>query len=268
LRSALLRGRDCGRIGEIESVAEGPAAIALSRGGAAKTYGYVDPNEDSCLFALGEGGVLAAVADGHGGEFGARVLMEAIEATIAPAACAGDPPAREATGWCDWLYRSVQQAAQEIPRYGDAHGLESAPTTLSLAVVRHTDGYWGWCCIGDSHAFRVDASGARDRAAEAARRHTWFLGGPEESWHREATALGYEPLGETLAIALATDGLSERGIGLEDPATAVHEAVSEAAEMTDGRRTQWLARALAERANREHRRRRSGDNIAIAVIGP
>jgi hypothetical protein len=42
----------------------------------------------------------------------------------------------------------------------------------------------------------------------------------------------------------------------------------QATGLSSGRRSQWLARELAERANRAHRRRRSGDNIATAVIGP
>ena len=82
MRSALLRGRDCHQLGAIETIAEGAVAIALSRGGAAKVYDYIDPNEDCCLFALGDGGVLVALADGHNGEYGARRLIEAIEAEL------------------------------------------------------------------------------------------------------------------------------------------------------------------------------------------
>ena len=58
VRSAQLHGRDVEAIGAIESVAEGPAAIALSRGGSAKRYEHVDRNEDACSFTIGPGGVL------------------------------------------------------------------------------------------------------------------------------------------------------------------------------------------------------------------
>jgi serine/threonine protein phosphatase PrpC len=266
LRSALLRGRDCNELGVIETIAEGPAAIALSRGGASKVYGYVDPNEDACLFAIGDGGVLLALADGHFGESGSRILIEAIEAELAPVACAAEPPARDAAQWCEWLYAGVRSAATGIGEYAEANQIDPAPTTLSLAILRQGEGSWAWCCIGDSHAFRADDAGAQDLGARAdGPRRRYFLGNTEETWHREATALGFEPLGDTRAIVLATDGLSERGIGLEDPATAVHESVVAAAELPAGRRSQWLARELAARANASHRRRRSGDNIATAV---
>ena len=48
----MLRGRDHTRIGVTSAVAEGCAAIALSRGGAPKSYRYRDPNEDAALFAF------------------------------------------------------------------------------------------------------------------------------------------------------------------------------------------------------------------------
>jgi len=269
VRSALLRGRDCERIGAIDTVAEGPAGIALSRGGAGKVYDYTDPNEDCCLFALGEGGVLIAVADGHHGEFGSRTQLEAIEQDLALAACAAVPPATDSEGWCDWLYAGVRDATAAIRRYSGDHHVEIAPTTLALAIVRPVDAHWGWCCVGDSHVFRVDASAAHDLGPRGrASGHQYFLGKPEESWHREATSLGFEPLGDTRSIVLASDGLSEKDIGLDDPAAAVLETVNAAEAYPSGVRSQRLVRALAERANASHRARRSGDNIAVAAVGP
>ena len=47
MRSALLRGREHGLLGAVDAIAEGNAAIALSRGGAAKRYAYREPNEDA-----------------------------------------------------------------------------------------------------------------------------------------------------------------------------------------------------------------------------
>ena len=84
MRSALLRGRDHIQLGVTAAVAEGRAAIAISRGGAAKVYRYRDPNEDTALFARGEGGILLAVADGHGGCDAAEMALGKLLASFAP----------------------------------------------------------------------------------------------------------------------------------------------------------------------------------------
>ena len=84
MRSALLRGRDHTRLGITAAVAEGRAAIAISRGGAPKAYRYRDPNEDAALFAQGEGGILLAVADGHGGCDAAEIVADKLLASFAP----------------------------------------------------------------------------------------------------------------------------------------------------------------------------------------
>ena len=47
MRTATLIGRDHHVIGALAAVAEGPAAITLSRGGARKTYEHTEPNEDA-----------------------------------------------------------------------------------------------------------------------------------------------------------------------------------------------------------------------------
>ena len=60
MQSAFLPGREHGRIGAVEMVAEGPCAIAISRGGAAKNYSHTAPNEDACIFATGSGGITSA----------------------------------------------------------------------------------------------------------------------------------------------------------------------------------------------------------------
>lgn len=266
MRSAQLIGRDLGELCAIESIAEGPAAIALSRGGSAKRYEHVDPNEDACMFAIGDGGVLIAVADGHHGEFGARLALEHIAEDLAPSACAKQAPAHDGRTWNEWLYAGVRSVSRHIADYANARQVPSAPTTLSLAVVRQHEGYWAWACVGDSHLYRVDASGAHE--VERGSSRTYFLGNREESWHREATTIGAEPLADTLAVVLATDGLSEEGIGVEDPAGTVAQAVEAAGGAEPDRRSQWLAREIVERANAAHRAHRSGDNIAAAVIGP
>ncbi|MCH8889930.1 MAG: hypothetical protein IH827_02440, partial [Myxococcales bacterium] len=64
---AILRGSESQIIGGVSVVSEGSAAISLSQGGFKKRYSHTDPNEDAAAFALGEAGVLLAVADGHNG---------------------------------------------------------------------------------------------------------------------------------------------------------------------------------------------------------
>ena len=54
-------------IAEIATIAEGRCAIAISRGGARKTYRHKHLNEDVAAFITGDGGSLVAVADGHSG---------------------------------------------------------------------------------------------------------------------------------------------------------------------------------------------------------
>ena len=64
---------------------------------------------------------------------------------------------------------------------------------------------------------------------------------------------------------LATDGLSERGIGVSDPRAAAATAVAEAARVDAARRPLTAARRLAELALAAQREQRAGDNVATAV---
>ena len=64
---AILWGPESEVIGGVSAISEGTAAISLSHGGFKKRYPHTDPNEDAAAFALGEAGVLLAVADGHNG---------------------------------------------------------------------------------------------------------------------------------------------------------------------------------------------------------
>ena len=115
MRSALLRGRDHTRLGITAAVAEGRAAIALSRGGAPKSYRHRDPNEDAALFAEGEGGILLAVADGHGGCDAAETAVERLLARFAPAwTDAAAPGLRE--GWASAGGRRARRAELGDPR--------------------------------------------------------------------------------------------------------------------------------------------------------
>ena len=65
---------------------------------------------------------------------------------------------------------------------------------------------------------------------------------------------------------LATDGLSEKGIGVADPGAAVAEALREAGSAEPDLQALHAARGVARRAMEAHRKQRAGDNIAVAVL--
>lgn len=268
LRSGSLVGAQHPDLGAIATVAEGACAIAISRGGANKVYDHVDPNEDCALFATGGGGSLLAVADGHHGSHGAQAAIEALARDTAPAACATASPTQAEAGWTDWLYDELQRTSAAVVRDAAQRKLAPAPTTLCVVVIRPAEQEWSWAAIGDSHIFQFDSTEAHDCGWQASpdrlgRAH--FMGVAEESWHRANTALGWAPLGDTEAIVLATDGLSERNIGLKNPASGVAAAAVGAREIEEPRRAQWLARDVAARANAAHCEHKSGDNVAAAV---
>ncbi len=95
MRSAFLRGRNQHRIGGLELVGEGPTAIALSRGGARKTYSHTDPNEDCVAFATGAGGQLVVATDGHHGELGSEAAVQTILDEFAEPWTARNAPMRD-----------------------------------------------------------------------------------------------------------------------------------------------------------------------------
>lgn len=272
MRTALLRGRDHVELGAVAAEAEGPVAVAISRGGAPKTYGHQEPNEDAALFAIGERGWLLAVADGHYGSSGAEQALEMLARESAPRWLDDPPPAADDAWRTDVLgvFRRIDAAIQTRGR--DA-GLMAAPTTLTVAVVRPADGRFWHASMGDSHLFEVLDEGdlARDLSSGAMRPgRPGFLGEGFES--DEALAdraeTGSGRLAGVRALALATDGLSEVGIGVADPTALVLELGREVAdgEPEAALRPLALARGLAEAANRAHQRQRSGDNVAAAVI--
>lgn len=268
LRSGSLIGRHHPDLGAIATIAEGACAIAISRGGANKVYDHVEPNEDSALFATGGGGSLLAVADGHHGSHGAQAAIEALARDTAPAACATASPTQAEAGWTDWLYHELQRTNAAVVRNAAERKLAAAPTTLCVVVIRPAEQEWSWAAIGDSHIFQFDSTGPHDcrwQGSPKRRERAHFMGVAEESWHRANTAIGWAPLGSIEAIVLVTDGLSERGIGLDDPASGVAAAAVGARAIEEPRRAQWLARDVAAQANAAHREHKSGDNVATAV---
>ena len=265
-----LLGRGHHAQGEIAVCDDEPAALAISLGGAPKLYAHTDPNEDAALLVRGEGGLLLAVADGHGGADAAEIAIRIL------AARAG--PWTEATWPCgDWKAIALSvllEANAAICEAAARGGRRLSRTTLAFAVVRPRDPVIRFASIGDSHVFHVTPEGALDlaraQAHDAGRPPeggTYFLGFGEESAESLAGKLhaADEPLLRTRALVLATDGLSERGVGVDEPEDAVM-AATEAALRLEAGRGAALARAVAGAATEAHRRRRSGDNIAVAAV--
>lgn len=268
MNSAVLRGREHVVVGGIAAVAEGPAAIALSRGGAAKRYPHKDPNEDFAGFAAGPGGLLLVVADGHSGhEASERAVERLLERWASDWAGPEAPGLRER--WREVSLAALFDACHAVRERALREGCQAARTTLSAALLRPAEGWLGWLAIGDSHVFAVEECEALELGLSGEARK-WFLGHPAET--RESLAQKYESgtreLDGLCAVALATDGLSERGIGVESPSRAVALAATSArARVGDTRERLPLetARDIVETALRAHRQNAAGDNVAAAV---
>ena len=130
--------------------------------------------------------------------------------------------------------------------------------------------FFGWASLGDSHIFHVGRNGEVVDLASDSPADTWFLGHPTlpEDGLRARCLAGVEELGETRAIAAVTDGISERGIGVDVPEHAVADCTERA--RTTGGSTDLLplgtARSIVERSLAAHRRHKAGDNVASAVV--
>jgi hypothetical protein len=268
MKTAVLRGREHPILGAVAAVSEDSAAIALSRGGAAKRYAYVDPNEDAAAFVAGPAGVLLAVADGHGGHPAAEVAVEQLAAGWAGAwtqpAAAG---LREA--WEERAAQALGDLCGAIHHQVACGGRETARTTVSAALLRPTEGWLGWVAIGDSHLFVLEDSEAHE-LAPADPSALAFLGHPAETPESLPGKLrsGTRSLRGLRGVALVTDGLSERGIGVDSPVRAVAEAAREARERVGeagDRLALEIARGIVQAALDAHRAHRSGDNVAAAV---
>jgi hypothetical protein len=94
-----------------------------------------------------------------------------------------------------------------------------------------------------------------------------FLGNPANDLGTLAnkSVVGVEPLANTRAVVLATDGISEPGIGVDVPEFTVSECATGADRFAPELRPLELARNVAEAALAAHQRHRAGDNIATAV---
>jgi serine/threonine protein phosphatase PrpC len=269
MRHATLLGRDHTEIGALASIAEGPAAIALSRGGAAKTYSYVDPNEDAVVFSIGPEAVLLAVADGHDGDHGAAAAICSLRDAWAQH---WGGPAGPVSGdeWALAAARAVAVANHAVLAEAAARGLPPAPTTFAFALWRRREGVVHGASVGDSHVFFCGEASTRDLTADVSRerRRGDFLGrgtlteaGAAEVVHVETTSA--RPL---TALAVASDGLSEQGIGVDDPSAAVQAALDLGLRADPELRPLAVTKAVAAAALGAHRRQAAGDNIACGVV--
>lgn len=269
MRTAHLLGHRHEILEVVAAIGEGPAAITLSRGGAHKTYGYTDPNEDAACFAIGPGGMLVAVADGHFGARGAACAVEWLLDGPARAWTAEAPAGQSPEAWCESMAIVLQEIHRAVIAQGNSLHMAPAPTTLSMAVVRPREDLLAHASVGDSHLFLATEDAARDVGwASTGERACYFLGesyegGVLEEWQWIS---GTESLAGVAAVLLATDGLSEKGIGVEDPAAAAAAAAAHGAGADSALRPLEAGKHLTEAALQAHRENRSGDNISTAVV--
>jgi hypothetical protein len=126
-----------------------------------------------------------------------------------------------------------------------------------------------YACIGDSHLFQVRPGGVTDLAkAEATKGLDFFLGDGEETPESlaEKCRIGSEPLRDTIAVLLASDGLSEVQIGVEDPGAVVCQGIETARKVAPGLRPLEASRSVVEASLAAHRKNASGDNVCTAVV--
>ena len=273
MRSARLVGHQHHTLDAVAAITEGPAGITICRGGARKTYSYTDPNEDAVCFAFGPQGALVAVADGHHGARGAERAIEWLLANRA-AEWTSSEAAVSSAAWCEDAKSVLRAVHREVIAQGRELGVDPAPTTLSLALVRPADDLVLHASVGDSHVFMAsqtpaDSHVARDIAWATTRKKRCYFAGESyeaddlEEWQ---WVVGCEPLGDTRAVLLASDGLSEVGIGVEDPEAAAARAVDHAATSKPVLRPLEASRHLTETALEAQRHNQAGDNITVAVI--
>lgn len=257
MRTGLLRGRDHTLLGTLAALAEGPVAIALSRGGAAKTYAHRDPNEDAAAFAWSEHALLVAVADGHWGAEAAALVLARILEQRAPAWTA--PGASDLAGrWREEAPSLALDLNRALLR------ARVGRTTLALGLWRPAEGQLLALAVGDSHLFHVGPGGARELCPHVDER-ACFLGDPRlEREHFEAVCRSVCEPTAAGALLLATDGLSESGIGVADPLGAAAESARSAGAAPAELRPLAAARRLGETALEAQRSQRAGDNVATA----
>ena len=262
--TAVLWGSESKIIGGVSMISEGSAAISLSQGGFKKRYSHTDPNEDAAAFALGEAGVLLAVADGHNG-------CDAAESAIGELMLRADTLlTRDGSAADEWWKKNALKtigAIQTMLVSRVAQGVRGhSRTTLALALVLPGEDLLAYASVGDSHVFRACANEVVDLGTHSEGLRC-FLGNPADDFGAlvNKSVVGVESLANTRAVILATDGISEPGIGVDVPEFTVSECAAGADRFAPELRPLELARCVSEAALAAHQRHRAGDNIAAAV---
>jgi serine/threonine protein phosphatase PrpC len=264
LTIAILRGSESQIIGGVSVISEGIAAISLSQGGFKKRYSHTDPNEDAAAFALGEAGVLLAVADGHNGCDAAESAIDELMLR------AGALLTRNGNTTDEWWGENALEtigAIQTALVSRVEQGVRGhSRTTLALALVLPGEDLLAFASVGDSHIFRVCPNEVVDLGTHSEGLRC-FLGNPANDLGAFAknSVVGIESLANTRAVILATDGISESGIGVDVPEFTISECAAGADRFAPELRPLELARNVAEAALAAHRGHRAGDNIATAV---
>ena len=263
---ARLFGREQTILGGFSAVAEGRAAIALSMGGAKKVYSHKDPNEDAAGFAEGEGGTLVVVADGHHGYLAAETAVAELLRAVG-SSWTGAGPIDLRKNWQSEASAVLYDVNLAIVDAAARGAPDDSRTTLGVALVRPEENLLAYASMGDSHIFHVGEVEVVDLAFNA-RRRSFYMGSASETQQsiRERCIAGCEDLEGTRAVVLVTDGYSETSIGVEYPEAALIEAYRRSSGAREELRPLEASRTVVEQALGAHRRHRSGDNVASAVV--
>ena len=269
MREARLLGSDHHDVGSLASIAEAEAAITLSRGGALKTYSHTEANEDTALFALGAGGSLVAVADGHSGASGSEAIANYLLQSCAEPWTAEEAPGFDDSTWPQTALDTVYASGRAVLERAAEIGVPPAPSTLSVALARPDLDTLFWLSAGDSHVFLTEQGYTRDVGwSSLGHKRAYYLG--YEAATREAMestfVWGSIPLSALSAVVLATDGLSESGIGFPNPSAAIEESAENTAHQPSDVRPLEFAKHLSYATLKIHQKHRAGDNLACAIL--
>jgi len=207
------------------------------------------------------------VADGHRGFEASEVVLEHLLANPGPQWV--EPGGVTPASWSRHALAAICDANGEILKERVESEMGKSRTTLSLALALPESNALLYACVGDSHLFQVRPDGVADLGdRETTMELDFFLGHGEETPESlaEKCRIGMERLEDTIAVVLASDGLSEYQIGVEKPADVVRESVESARKAAPELRSLEASRAIVEAALAAQRRNASGDNVCAAAV--
>jgi len=248
MQRAVLWGHDHVELGVTASEAAGDGAgVAISRGGFAKLYSYVDPNEDVAAAVQGRDATLLVVADGHYGITAPRVAVETVLAQLGE----DPPPALADPEWLE-LFDEVNRRILEATAAGEQR---QSATVLVCALVR--PGSVSWAAAGDGAVLKCAPGAARGRQLN--REAMRFMGHPMKPRAlKQVVGRGNVALGADDWVVLASDGLSEFVIP-ERPSDVVPRLLFDALGQPESAARKIVDHACA---------RGAGDNVAVALSAP